>query len=125
MNKLVKEAHILLLPSLIMEVGLNAAIFLQQLHVNLLISTNVQHGHKWVYKTVEQWENDEFPFWSIDTIKRTIHKLEKSGYIISTTSHNFSKMDKTKSYRIHYPKLQCRTVQHATSVTAKSTQEEV
>lgn len=125
LNKLTKEVPILLLPSLVMEVGLNAAILLKKLHINLLISTNIRGGHKWVYKTVEQWKNDEFPFWSTDTIKRAIYKLEKSGYIISTTLYNDTKMNKTKSYRIYYPKLPFKTAQSATPTTAKSTQEGV
>ncbi|MEK5036738.1 hypothetical protein [Sporosarcina sp. FSL K6-3457] len=125
LNKLTKEVPILPLPSLVMEVRLHAVILLQQLHIHLLISINVRGGHKWVYKTVEQWKNDEFPFWSTDTIKRAIHKLEKSGYIISTTLYNDTKMDKAKSYRIHYPKLTFKTAQSATPTTAKSTQEGV
>ncbi|WP_186671148.1 hypothetical protein [Sporosarcina sp. BP05] len=51
-----------MLPSLAMAVGLNAAILLQQLYFKALISTNVRDGHKWVYKTYEEWKNEEFPF---------------------------------------------------------------
>lgn len=95
-----------MLPSLAMEVGLNATILLQQLHFRSLIPTNVRNGHKWVYKTYEEWKNEEFPFWSVDTIKRAIRRLENSGYIISTASYNRMKMDEAKWYRINYTKLQ-------------------
>ena len=106
MNLLIKESPLQVLPSLAMQVGLNEAILLQQLHFRSLISTNVRDGHKWVYKTYEEWKNEEFPFWSVDTIKRAIRRLEDSGYIISTSSYNRMKMDKTKWYRIDYKKLQ-------------------
>ncbi|MBO0589064.1 conserved phage C-terminal domain-containing protein [Sporosarcina sp. E16_8] len=125
MNLLIKELPLQVLPSLAMQVGLNAAILLQQLHFRSLISTNVRDGHKWVYKTYEEWKNEEFPFWSVDTIKRAIRRLEDSGYIISTSSYNQMKMDKTKWYRIDYTILHCQGGQDAPSTTAKSFQEEV
>lgn len=100
-----------------MEVVLNATIFLQQLHVNLLISTKVRDGHKWF------WKNDEFPLWSVDTYKRSTHKTEESIYLISIVSYSYSKMDKIKWYCIYCPKMQYQAVQHAPSVRAKSTQE--
>ncbi|MEK5071024.1 hypothetical protein [Sporosarcina sp. FSL K6-1508] len=65
MNLLIKESPLPVLPSLAVEVGLNAAVLLQQLHFKLLISPNVRDGHKWVYKTYEEWKNEEFPFWSV------------------------------------------------------------
>ncbi|WP_342514142.1 hypothetical protein MKY34_05125 [Sporosarcina sp. FSL K6-1522] len=58
MNALIKEATILILPSLLVIVGLNAAILLQQLHANLPISTHVRDGHKWVYKTYENRQDN-------------------------------------------------------------------
>jgi len=125
MNLLINESPLQVLPSLAMQVGLNAAILLQQLHFRSLISRNVRDGHKWVYRTYEEWRNEEFPFWSVDTIKRAIRRLEDSGYIISTSSYNRMKMDKTKWYRINYTKLNCQSVQYAPSTKAKSALEEV
>ncbi|MEK5067139.1 conserved phage C-terminal domain-containing protein [Sporosarcina sp. FSL K6-1508] len=122
---LIKESPLQVLPSLAMQVGLNAAVLLQQLHFRSLISPNVRDGHKWVYRTYEEWRNEEFPFWSVDTIKRAIRKLEESGYIISTSQYNRMKMDKTKWYRINYTMLQGQSVQLAPSMTAESPQEEV
>ncbi|WP_124069391.1 conserved phage C-terminal domain-containing protein [Filibacter tadaridae] len=125
MNLLIEESPLQVLPSLVKQVGLNEAIVLQQLHFISLISTNVRDGHKWVYKTVDEWKNEEFPFWSVDTIKRAIRRLEDSGYIISTASFNRTKMDKTKCYRINYEMLHCSVMQDAPSTTAQSAQEEV
>lgn len=88
MHLLIKESPL--------QVGLNEAILLQQLHFRSLISTHVRDGHKWVYKTYDEWKNEEFPFWSVDTIKRAIRRLEENGYIISTASYNRMKMDNTQ-----------------------------
>ena len=81
MNLLIEKSPLQVLPSLAMQVGLNAAILLQQLHFRSLISTNVRDGHKWVYKTYEEWKNEEFPFWSVDTIKRAIRVLPRIGVV--------------------------------------------
>ena len=112
MNLLIQEPPLQVLPSLAKRVGLNEAILLQQLHFRSLISTNVRDSHKWVYKTYEEWQ-EEFPFWSTDTIKRAIRKLEKDGYVISTSAYNRMKMDKTKWYRIDYGKCYLPTGQVA------------
>lgn len=104
MNLLINEPPLQVLPSLAKKVGLNQALFLQQLHFRLLISTNLMDGHKWIYRTYEEWKN-EFPFWSTSTIRRTIEILEKDGYIISTSKFNKMKMDNTKWYRIDYSKI--------------------
>ncbi|WP_158231720.1 hypothetical protein [Sporosarcina sp. P19] len=40
-------------PSLAMNVGLNAALFLQQLHYRLNASKNIRDGHKWVFNTYD------------------------------------------------------------------------
>ena len=104
MNLLINEPPLQVLPSLALKVGLNGAIFLQQLHFRLLISTNERDGYKWIYKTYPEWQ-EEFPFWSYDTVKRIVADLEKGGYIITTSKYNKIKMDKTKWYRVIYSKL--------------------
>ena len=121
MELLINESPLQIIPSLAVQVGLNEAILLQQLHFESLISPNLRDGYKWVYKTYAEWENDEFRFWFVDTIKRTIRRLEKNGYIVSTSSYNRMKMDKTK----WYSKLQLLTMLNATSTKAKSAEEEV
>ncbi|MHA6260596.1 conserved phage C-terminal domain-containing protein [Sporosarcina sp. CAU 1771] len=115
MKLLINEAPLQIIPSLALKVGLNEAIVLQQLHFLSLISQNWREGHKWVYKTYEEWRNDAFPFWSVDTIKRTIRKLEKNGFVRSTSSYNRMKIDKTKWYRIDYSALHDLTLQNAHS----------
>ncbi|PIC61545.1 DNA replication protein DnaD, partial [Sporosarcina sp. P12(2017)] len=104
MKLLINEDPIPLLPSLAMKLGLNAALFLQQLHYRLNISKNIRDGHKWVFNTYDDWI-EEFPFWSLNTIKRITYDLERKGYLISTSKHNKMKIDNTKWYRIDYEKL--------------------
>mgnify|MGYP000945594715 CR=1 FL=1 len=101
---LLDESPILVLPSLATKIGLNEAIFIQQLHYWLKDSKNVRDGRKWVYNTHEEWQ-EQFPFWSISTIRRTITKLEKANLII-VSNYNKMAIDKTKWYRINYDLLE-------------------
>jgi len=86
---------------------LNEAIIIQQIHYwvmqNQKRNINFENGYYWTYSSYEDLHK-QFPFWSVRTIKRTIRKLEKEGYLISA---NFNKnpFDKTKWYRINYEKL--------------------
>ncbi|MDS9473204.1 conserved phage C-terminal domain-containing protein [Sporosarcina pasteurii] len=120
MNLLINESPLIVLPSLVKEVGLNEAILLQQLHYKSLISKNIRDGYKWVYRTYEEWKNEEFFFWSERTIQRVIHRLEEKGFIVSTDAYNRMKMDKTKWYRINYSMLQHQTGQNDLSNVTKS-----
>lgn len=103
-NLLLDDYPLIILPSLAKEVGLNESIILQQLHYWLKKSTNERDGYKWVYNTYEDWVN-QFPFWSVSTIRRTVTKLENANLII-VGNYNKLKIDNTKWYRINYPLLQ-------------------
>ncbi|RFU61092.1 conserved phage C-terminal domain-containing protein [Peribacillus glennii] len=104
MNQLVvKDTPLLVLPSLALEIGLNEAMMLQQIHYWLCKSDNWVEGKKWVYNTYQEW-NRQLPFWSLNTVKRTVRALEDMGYLISNR-FNYSKMDQTKWYTINYEKL--------------------
>ncbi|UYB50132.1 replication protein (plasmid) [Lysinibacillus capsici] len=104
MNLLINEPPLQVLPSLAIQIGLNEAIIIQQVHYWLLLSKNERDGFKWVYKKYEDWE-EEFPFWSNSTIRRSIRNLEKEGLLISSDKYNKFGADKTKWYRINYQKL--------------------
>ncbi|NNU96300.1 DnaD domain-containing protein [Anoxybacillus sp. EFIL] len=119
---LMDEEPLVILPSLAATIGLNESIVLQQLHYWLERSNHIHEGYKWVYNTYEEWQ-EQFPFWSISTIRRIINKLEEKGLII-VSNFNKSKIDKTKWYRIDYEKLtqfEQTTVQNDTS-TAQNEQ---
>ena len=82
MNKLLlNEPPLMILPTLARVIGLNEAIFLQQLHYWLLKSSTYFENKKWVYKSIKEWEN-EFPFWSNSTIKRAINSLKKREVLL-------------------------------------------
>lgn len=101
---LIDDQPLQVLPSLAKAIGLNEAIFLQQLHYFLRISKNRADGRSWVYNTIKDWQA-EFSFWSLKTVQRTIESLESMGLVLSTDKFNKIKMDKTKWYSIDYDKL--------------------
>lgn len=100
---LLDESPIVVLPTLAEKIGLNESMILQQLHYWLEKSSNVQDGFTWVYNSYEDWQ-EQFPFWSVSTIRRTITKLENKGLFI-TGKFNKLKIDNTKWYRINYDLL--------------------
>lgn len=101
---LINEEPLQVLPSLAELIGLNEALFLQQVHYWLNRSNHLIKGKKWIYNTYEDWQK-QFPFWSNATIRRTISSLENKGLLIHD---NFNKagFDKTKWYTIHYQLLE-------------------
>jgi hypothetical protein len=102
---LIDEPPLQVLPSLATEIGLNESIFVQQLHY-WLGSPHAKEieGKKWVYNTYGAW-NEQFPFWSYDTVKRVITALEKAEVIETTARFNVRSGDRTKWYTINYEKL--------------------
>ena len=103
---LLNEAPLVILPSLAKSIGLNGAIFLQQVHYWLGKAKTEFNQSKWVYKTLEEWVK-EFPFWSEATIKRVIKMLkEKSLLKIEKLSKS-----RTNYYTLDYEKLEDLTGQ--------------
>lgn len=104
---LINERPLVILPGLAKKVGLNEAIILQQIHywtdAKAKANTDCHDGRYWAYNTYEGWQ-EQFPFWSVSTIRRTISALEKAGYLI-TGNYNKSKFDSTKWYAINYELL--------------------
>ena len=93
--------------------GLNEALILQQVHYWLEINKkNNRNYHKdrhWTYNTIEEWQ-EEFPFWSAATVKRTFKKLRESKLII-TDNFNLYQMDRTLWYTINYEELERRMIE--------------
>jgi len=100
---LLDESPLVILPSLAVKIGLNEAIFIQQVHYWLNKSNNIINNQKWVYKTRQEWQQ-EFPFWSEATIKRVIAKLKKSG-ILFVEQLSKDKRDRVSYYSINYEVL--------------------
>lgn len=103
MSTLISEPPLQVLPSLAKEIGLNEAIVLQQIHYWLIRSKFTHDGRKWIYNTIPQWQ-EQFPFWSEDTILRILKKLKLTGYLRGEMLAK-SKFDKTMYYAINYDKL--------------------
>ena len=92
-------------PVLAEEIGLNEALVLQQVNYWLHSKAAKQiDGHLWIYNTYENWRKDNFPFWSIATIKRVFSHLEEKGLLL-TANYNRRGFDKTKWYSIDEDKL--------------------
>ncbi|MDQ0216129.1 DnaD/phage-associated family protein [Oikeobacillus pervagus] len=96
---LIDDKLMILLPQLAVKIGLNEAIFLQQLHYWLGKSKHQYVGKRWVYNTLGGWQK-QFPFWSESTLKRMINSLQKKGFIL------IMKNRKTKWYTIDYEKIE-------------------
>ena len=98
---LISESPLTVQPSLAVLLGLNEAIFLQQVQYWITREAGFcdQYGRRWIYNTVKQW-NVQFPFWSESTIKRTIKSLEDQEVMLSTVIGN--SYNKTKAYTINY-----------------------
>lgn len=75
---LISESPLQVLPTLAVKVGLNEALMLQQVHywISNPMNKNVRDGRVWVYKAYAEWQQ-EFPFWSMRTIQRTMLSLEQ------------------------------------------------
>lgn len=105
---LIKEPPLTFSPTLAKKIGLNEAIAVQQLEywINNPKSRGVvdEHGRKWVYNSYEEWQEDNFPFWSIPTIQRIFINLEKSGIVISSQLWA-KRRDMRKFYRVDYESL--------------------
>lgn len=104
MNLLINEPPLQVLPTLAERIGLNEALFLQQLHYWLQRSNNWRDGRRWCYKSAEDWTK-EFPFWSSRTIKRITTSLKKQNLII-TGQFNKAGFDRTTWYTVNYEQLE-------------------
>lgn len=103
-NLLIDEYPLIVLPSLAKAIGLNEAIALQQLHywLNNPKGGVEMDGERWVYNTYEEWQADNFTFWSVRTVMRTFANLEEMGLVISMQKASY---DRKKYYRVHYDNL--------------------
>lgn len=105
MNLLMDEHPLMVMPKLATLIGLNEAIILQQLNYWLKTSKHVRDGYTWIYNTFDEW-SEQFPFWSVKTIKRAFGSLESRGLVVSNSTYNKVGIDRTKWYRIDYELLE-------------------
>lgn len=106
MKLLISESPLQVIPSLAVAIGLNEAIVLQQMHYWLVNKANsndqrsYHDGTYWVFNTYEEWQ-EQFPFWSARTIRRTITSLQDQGLLI-VGNYNKMAIDNTKWYTVNY-----------------------
>lgn len=105
MKLLINEAPLLVLPSLALQIGLDEAILLQQLHFRLNHQGVERDKTVWYCQSHARWAK-QLPFWSEQKIKRMFLKLEKLGIVQSTDKFNQFYVDRTKWYKLDYTVLQ-------------------
>lgn len=101
---LIDEEPLQVLPSLAKAIGLNDALFLQQLHYWLRKSKHEHDGRVWIYNTFEEWKN-QFPFWSLDTMQRIAKRLVEKE-LIYVRQFTKADWDRKNWYAINYEKLE-------------------
>ena len=92
-SALINDYPITFLPHLAKAIGVNEALVLQQLHYWLVNHAEMKHDGKfWIYKTYEEWQEQDFFFWSVRTVKSIFKKLGDMGLIesqkLSSNRHN-------------------------------------
>lgn len=98
---LIDEPPLLVMPTAILMVGVDEAIFLQQLHYWLERSGKERDGRRWIWNSFEDW-HAQFPWWSVRTLQRIVSKLRESGVVITSTDYNAHRTDRTLWYTIDY-----------------------
>jgi len=105
---LLDEPPLVIQPALAQQIGLNEAIVLQQIHYWIKQAEesrrNLHDGYYWVYNSIRAWR-DQFPFWSVRTLRRIFDSLEIKQLLI-TGNYNKLPLDHTKWYRIDYARLE-------------------
>ncbi len=117
-NLLLDENPLVIIPSLAVKIGLNEAIFLQQLHYWILRSKSVYQNKRWTYKTTREWHK-ELPFLSVRTIERVIQKLKEKNLIVSKKLSS-DKDNHTSYYTIDYERLEELTLENSDNLTEVS-----
>lgn len=84
------------------EYGINVAIILDKLRFwiehNKANNKNFYDGRYWTFNSMDAWSK-QIDFMTVNTIRRTLEKMEKEGLII-TGNYNASKYDRTKWYAL-------------------------
>ena len=85
---LINESILTFQPTLAKTIGLNGAIFLQQLHFWIKIAEQRQDpkakhdGRWWICSSYPEWVRQNFPFWSLRTLERIVFYLETELHVV-------------------------------------------
>lgn len=105
MKLLVDGRQLFLSQDLGIRIGIEEALFVQQLYYRLETRGVEKEGHIWYRQTYQGWAK-QCPQWNIRKIKRLVMKLERYQIIISSNKFNSFKTDRSKWYRIDYEKIE-------------------
>lgn len=104
---LIDESPHIFNPSLATKIGLNEAIILQQINywikINEKANRNYVDGRYWTFNSYTKWQ-EQFPYFSLKTIQRTLEKLRNIGLLI-IGNYNKARYDRTLWYTINDVKL--------------------
>lgn len=105
---LINEYPLQALPSLAVAIGLNEAIMLQQVHYWLNHAKKEHDGQMWFYKSYEDWQKQDFPFWSITTIRRVAKSLKDKNLLLSEqlADNSFDRRNYYSINRIELAKIE-------------------
>ncbi|OBW57019.1 hypothetical protein A9986_09735 [Solibacillus silvestris] len=104
MKLLVDGRQLFLSQDLAIRIGVEEALFIQQLYYRIETRGVEKEGHIWYRQTYQGWAK-QCPQWNIRKIKRLVMKLERYQIIISSNKFNSFKTDRSKWYRIDYEKI--------------------
>lgn len=98
--QLIPGKFIAVLPELAVQIGLNQAIVVQQLHFLLSVPGGREiTGEHWVFNTYEQWQSEHFPWWHTKTIQNIFTRLEEM--LIVESCQPDGGMSRKKYYRLN------------------------
>ena len=79
-------------PDLAKMIGLNEAIVLNQIYywisVNKKQNRNFHDGKYWCYNSIREWQEENFPFWSHNTVERIFYSLRNKGLVLVGNYNN-------------------------------------
>jgi len=104
MKLLVNERHLFISPNLAARIGVEEALFLQQLYYRIKTQGVKKEENIWYRQTYQGWSKQCF-YWNTTKVKRLITKLERYKLIISSDKFNRFNTDRSKWYRIDYEKV--------------------
>lgn len=100
----VKSIVTRIMPELAIEIGLNESIVLLQISFWLSTCNNVEDGRYWTFQTLRDMKDKAFPYWGIETIRRTLRSLADQK-LIFIGNFNKRKGDRTQWFALNPDKL--------------------
>lgn len=101
---LLDEPPTLFYPGLAIVFGVDAAIFIQQLHWWLTVSDHIVDDRPWTYNSEQDWVDTTLPHLSLRTFQRMSKALVVQGVVL-TRQLRASLGDQRKWYSLDYARI--------------------